>query len=193
VHPDKLVTNAGAQIGDRLILTKPLGTGIISTALKAGETDAATMARVSRYMATLNEKASALMAGVGVHACTDITGFGLIGHACQMALSSGITLKIDIGTVPLFPEVVALARMGFCPGGLYRNRDYYSVRVDFAEGVEDYKKDILFDPQTSGGLLIAIGQAQAQQLLEKLHRSGMPEAAIIGEVVSGTPGRITLT
>ena len=122
VHPKRLVTNSGAKAGDKLILTKPLGTGIISTALKGGVVDEETIARVTKCMATLNDKASAVMQEVGVHACTDITGFGLVGHTCQLARNSRVGVNIHLASVPFFPEAGEFAKRGFCPAGLHRNR-----------------------------------------------------------------------
>jgi len=118
VHPARLITNGGARAGDKLVLTKPLGTGIISTAIKAGAADTALIKKVSESMATLNKKASAIMQEVGVHACTDITGFGFLGHTSQMAKNSGVSLNIKAVTVPYFAEAAKFAKQGFCPGGL---------------------------------------------------------------------------
>ena len=183
VHPDQLVTNGGARPGDKLILTKRLGTGILSTAFKHKATDDAELIeRVSKSMATLNRTASEVMQAVGVTACTDITGYALLGHASEMADRSGVSLRFDHSTIPHFPEVLGLARDGHCPGGLGRNRDYYQHLVSFAEGIPDHIRDVLFDPQTSGGLLISIGADRADNLLARLREAGVSEAAIIGEV-----------
>jgi selenide,water dikinase len=190
VHPKRLVTNAGARTGDKLILTKLLGTGIISTALKAGKAGKETMDRVTKYMATLNKKASELMQEVGVHACTDITGFGFIGHACQLAQNSKVGIKIHSGSVPFFAEAKEFANQGLCPGGLDRNREFYGKMVKFSDRVPDYIKDILFDPQTSGGLLISLAPQTAELLVEGLKKAGVPEAAIVGEIISKPVGKI---
>jgi selenide,water dikinase len=190
VHPERLVTNSGAKVGDKLILTKPLGTGIISTALKAGKSSKETTAKVTKYMAALNKKASELMQDVGVHACTDITGFGFLGHACQLAQNSQVGIKINFSSVPLFTEVEEFARAGLCPGGLHRNREFYGKMVEFSKQVPDYIQDILFDPQTSGGLLISLAPETAEPLVKKLHKAGVPEAAIVGEVISKPMGKI---
>jgi len=184
VHPKRLVTNAGARAGDKLILTKPLGTGIISTALKAGKAGKETMAKVTKYMATLNKKASELMQKVGVHACTDITGFGLLGHACQLAQNSQVGIKVNSNSIPTFKEVENFANAGLCPGGLHRNREFYGKMVKFSDHVPDYIKDILFDPQTSGGLLIIIAPEAAEPLVSKLRKAGVSDAAIIGEIIN---------
>jgi len=190
VHPKRLVTNAGAKVGDKLILTKPLGTGIISTAMKAGVAGKETIAKVSECMAALNDKASELMQEVGVHACTDITGFGLIGHSWQMADNSGVGIEFNSASVPFLSEAAEFAQNGFCPGGLHRNREFYSKSVKFAGRVPEYVQDILFDPQTSGGLLISLAPEAAQLLLGKLLKAKVKSAAIVGEVVGGPAGEI---
>jgi len=190
VHPKRLVTNAGAKAGDKLILTKPLGTGIISTALKAGKVSKETVAKVTQYMASLNKKASELMQEAGVHACTDITGFGLLGHACQLAQNSQVGMKIDSASVPVFREVEEFARVGLCPGGLYRNKEFYGKMVKFSKQMPDYIQDILFDAQTSGGLLISLAPEAAKPLVTKLRKAGVPDAAIIGEIISKPAGKL---
>lgn len=193
VHPQQLVTNSGARAGDKVILTKPLGTGVISTGLKAGLADAKTVARIVQSMLTLNDKASALMRKAGVNACTDITGFGFLGHTVQLAINSMVGIKVDIAAVPIFSGARELARQGMCPGGLYRNREFYSASVEIAPNVPQEAQDVLFDPQTSGGLLICLPPQQALQLLSELRQAGIAEAAIIGEVVAGPKGVVTIS
>jgi len=190
VHPEHLVTNSGARVGDKLILTKPLGTGIISTALKAGKASKETVAKVTKYMATLNKKASELMQEAGAHACTDITGFGFLGHACQLAQNSQVGIKINSGSVPVFTEAREFAKKGLCPGGLGRNKEFYGKMVEFSKQVPDYIRDILFDPQTSGGLLISLAPETAELLVNKLHKAGVPDAVIVGETISKPMGKI---
>ena len=192
IHPRRLVTNSGAGIGDKLILTKPLGVGIISTAVKAGVATEETIAKITRCMATLNNKASELMQEVGVHACTDITGFGFLGHACQMVKNSRVGISISHASLPLFPEAAGFAEQGFCPAGLHRNREFYSPLARISGEVPAPVRDILFDPQTSGGLLICLDSGRAERLLKKLQEAGMEEAAIIGEVVAKPGGVITV-
>ncbi len=192
VHPKRLVTNSGAKVGDKLILTKPLGTGIISTALKAGKADDKTIAKVTKYMAALNKQASELMQEVGVHAGTDITGFGFIGHASQLAQNSQVGIKVDSGSVPVFPEAKEFATKGLCPGGLHRNREFYGKKVDFSKQVPEHIKDILFDPQTSGGLLISLAPKAAELLIDRLNKAGVRDAAIIGEVIRKPAGKIVV-
>jgi selenide,water dikinase len=190
IHPSKVIHNNGARAGDRLVLTKPLGTGIISTAIKGGTADETAINKIVKSMTTLNRKASELMQEVGVNACTDITGFGLLGHACEMIECADVGMVIDSAAVPYFPEARELAEMGMIPGGLHRNRDFRKDMVDIAESVPQYLADILFDPQTSGGLLISVPEAKAKSLLKKLHTEGVIEAAIIGEVAAENKGRI---
>jgi selenide,water dikinase len=192
VQPRSMVTNAGAKAGDKLVLTKPLGTGIISTALKAGKVGEELTTRVTKYMATLNKKAAELMQEIGVHACTDITGFGFLGHACQIAQNSHVGIKINSASVPYFIEVEEFARKGLCPGGLNRNREFYGKMVEFSEQVPEYMRDILFDPQTSGGLLISLAPENAELLLHRLKEAGISEAAIVGEVTVKPKGKIVV-
>jgi selenide,water dikinase len=190
IHPDKVIHNNGARAGDRLILTKPLGTGIISTAIKGGLADEKVIVKIVESMTALNREASEAMQEVGVHACTDITGFGLLGHASEMIEGTDVGMVIDSAAVPFFPEAKELAEMGMIPGGLHRNREFRQDMVDIDENVPQYLQDILFDPQTSGGLLIAVPHEKAWILLEKLHGAGVAGAAIIGEVAAENRGRI---
>jgi selenide,water dikinase len=190
VHPERLVTSAGARTGDKIVLTKPLGTGIINTAIKAGMVDAALTERITRCMTTLNREASELMLEMGVHACTDITGFGFLGHAAQLAESSQVGLEFKLDLIPYFPEVVEFAQQGLCPAGLFRNRDYYSCKVEFAGEVTRSMQDVLFDPQTSGGLLICLEADKAELLVKRLQPTGIAGAAVIGEVVSEPKGKV---
>jgi len=192
VHPDQMVTNEGARAGDRLILTKPLGTGIINTAVKAGMVDKETVARITKSMAALNDRASELMQEAGVHACTDITGFGLIGHAVQLAQNSQICININVDTIPFFPEASEFARQGLCPAGLHRNREFYSPCTEISGEIPVSMQDILFDPQTSGGLFISLEPEKAGPLLDRLKQAGMEDAAIIGEVVGEPVGTVTV-
>jgi selenide,water dikinase len=193
VHPKRLVVNSEARPGDKLILTKPLGTGVIGTAVKVGKAPEAVAAQVAQSMATLNKEASALMQEAGVHAATDVTGFGLMGHTSEVAVNSGVGINLFSGEIPLFPEVEKLAEQGMRPGGLMRNRDFYSASVEIGQDVPAARQDILFDPQTSGGLLISLPAAKAEALLDSLHRAGIKDAAIIGEVVSEPKGIIAVS
>ena len=192
VQPRQLVTNSGAKVGDKLILTKPLGTGIITTALKAGKVGQEAVAQVTISMATLNDKASALMQETGVHACTDITGFGFLGHTTQLAQNSGIGINIDISAIPFFPETGEMAKQGLCPAGLQRNRNFYAPCAKIAGEVPAHIQDVLFDPQTSGGLLICLAPGEAERLQDRLREEGVENAAIIGEVVNQPRGVVTV-
>lgn len=192
VRPDRLVTNSGAKQGDRLVLTKPLGTGIISTAIKAGEASRETVTRVTKVMAALNKDASELMQELGVHACTDITGFGFIGHACQLADNSQVGIKVDAAKIPVFEEVKGFISKGLCPGGLHRNREFYGNRVEFSGNPTEFLKDVLFDPQTSGGLLISLEAEAAMALVNRLEKVGVTGAAIVGEVVGEPRGKVVV-
>jgi len=190
IHPAKVVLNTGARVGDRLILTKSLGIGIISTALKGGVAGEEVVSKAIRCMVALNKAASELMMEVEVHACTDVTGFGLLGHACEMIEGTNIGVVIHSSAVPFFPEVKELTEMGLIPGGLHRNREFRMNMVSVDSQVPDYLVDIFFDPQTSGGLLISIPESEARPLLQRMHEHGIQEAAIIGEVVAEPKGKI---
>ena len=190
VHPDKVLRNMGSQPGDRLILTKPVGTGIISTAIKADMADEAVEAKAAGYMNTLNKIPAELMAGFDIHACTDVTGFGLLGHACEMIGGGDAGMTIFAARVPAFPEAFEYARMGLIPAGAYRNEKFRASVVKKEAGVSDDSMKILFDPQTSGGLLISLTDRLYVKLLRMLHDAGIPEAAIIGEITEEHAGRI---
>jgi selenide,water dikinase len=192
VQPKRLLTNSGAQVGDKLILTKPLGTGIINTAIKAGFAEEKTITSVAESMATLNNKASELMQEVKVHACTDITGFGFLGHTIQLAKNSKIGISINTTAVPVFPEAIEFANQGMIPGGLHRNRDFYSPNVEITGEIPLAIQDLLYDPQTSGGLLICIAPGKADRLLDKIKQAGIEEAVIIGEVIKGPKGTVII-
>ena len=191
VHPKRVLTKGGARPGDKLLLTKPIGTGIISTAVKGGMAGDQVIKAVAQSMAALNKTASEVILQVGVNACTDITGFGLLGHACEMIQDSHIGLRIHSASVPIFPETIELARMGMIPGGTYRNKEFRSKMVDSA-GIADVMLDILFDPQTSGGLFVSVSSDRANLLLARLKEAGVIDAAIVGEMVSHPEQRIVV-
>jgi selenide,water dikinase len=186
IHPNKVVLNSGAKPGDKLILTKPLGTGIINTAIKANMADENTIATVSEQMTTLNRKTSEIMQETGVNACTDVTGFGLLGHACEMIQNNDIGLEIHHSSVPILAEAPGFAQMGLIPGGAYRNKDFRASMVEFATGIPDWIPDVLFDPQTSGGLLISVPPEKVETLLVRLRDSGHSQVSIIGQVTDQT-------
>ena len=179
VHPKRVLTNAGAKPGDVLILTKPLGVGILTTAAKADLVSPDTMARIYRQMATLNKTARDIMVRFEVHSCTDITGFSLLGHSFEMAQGSGVSLHIESENVPFHEEALELAGMGFIPAGAYRNRTYAEAGVLKKRDIPRALEDIFFDPQTSGGLLLAVAEWDAEDCLRAL-QSEIPNAAQIG-------------
>jgi selenide,water dikinase len=184
IHPGKVIANNTAKPGDKLILTKKLGTGILNTAIKAGKLNRKTIQEVTHSMATLNKAASEVMVKVGVHACTDITGFGFLGHAAEMLEETDNGMVIDSSTIPFFSQAKKLALQGILPGGLYRNRDFRKNIVQINRSVPEFLADILFDPQTSGGLLIAVSPRKAGRLIKALHDNGVSDAAIVGEIVN---------
>ena len=184
VHPEKLITNDKARPGDVLILTKPIGTGVISTALKAGKASAQAIEQINQSMTSLNRAASECMVEVGAHACTDITGFGLLGHAAQMAQASNVSLKINAANVPLFDEAMKYVAAGMIPGGTKKNEKFIRPQVEVAREVDPDLYLLLCDAQTSGGLLIAVTPDDGKKLLQMLHERGVAEARIIGEVVA---------
>ena len=188
VHPDKVLTNAGAQPGDALILTKAIGTGVLYTALKA-ELFPAGVAAAAASMTQLNRYAAEVMTRFPVHACTDITGFGLLGHAFELAAGSAVDLELDSRAVPLLPDAAEAAGMGLVPAGAYANRDYLN-QVEFRPEVPVNLQDLLFDPQTSGGLLIRLAEDLAADLLTELHAAGVAVAACIGRVTGKGTGNI---
>lgn len=181
VHPQKVLTNSNAKPGDVLILTKPLGVGIITTGAKADMVEKSVMDRIYKQMATLNKHARDIMVRYPVHSCTDVTGFGLMGHSYEMAQGSNCTVHIQVDKVPFHEEALDLASMGLIPAGAYRNREYAEAGVALCRQVPLAMQDILYDPQTSGGLMFAIAEGSAQQCLTEL-REVIPQAAIIGYV-----------
>jgi len=190
IDPARVFTNAAAQPGDALILTKPLGTGVITTALKQGKAQAAWVENAVRSMTTLNRAASEIAAAnAGVHAITDITGFGLMGHGREMALGGGVVLEIDVARVPVIDGALDAIHVGAIPGGLLANRDFAECLVHDAPGsvIADDLRTLLYDPQTAGGLLIAVESAAAPHLLERLCAAEVP-AAQIGRVTGAHPG-----
>ena len=178
VHPDRVLTNAGAMPGDVLLLTKPLGIGVLTTAAKAGLCPPEDLDSVHSLMTTLNRTARDIMVNYRVHACTDVTGFGFLGHACEMAQGCGLTLAVHTGAIDFLPRALELARMGILPEGMYRNRHYAQEMVDPGD-TPLAVQDLLYDPQTSGGLLMAVDAADAGALLAEL-RGAVPSAQQVG-------------
>jgi selenide,water dikinase len=190
VHPAQVLTKKNLRPGDRLVLTKPLGTGIVNTAVKAGMASADLTDEVTRLMAALNRDAAGIMVRFDVHACTDITGFGLLGHLAEMVFGSGTSMRVFSDRVPVIPEALEFAAMGLIPAGAYKNREFREPMIDFGQSVERSVQDVLFDPQTSGGLLIGIGSDQADALVKALRDAGISDTAEIGEVLNDPKEKI---
>jgi selenide,water dikinase len=190
VEPDRVYTNAAAQVGDVLFLTKPLGIGIISTAIKRDLASPDLIQRAVEVMATLNAAAAEAMATVGAHACTDVTGFGLLGHLHEMTAGSGVGAVVRLSQVPVLPEVWALAEQGVVPGGTRRNREFLEKEVLWDEALTPAQQIVLCDAQTSGGLLIAVPPERAATLREALRAAGTLAAAEIGTIVDDPTSRI---
>ena len=182
VHPERILKNVGAQPGDVLVLTKPIGSGVLTTALKADLISASSRDAVYAHMATLNKAAGDAVRQVSdVHACTDITGFGLLGHSFEMAEGSGVTIRLHGKALPLMDEALGMAEMGIIPSGAYRNMDYVKPHLAVLPSAQQALLDLAADPQTSGGLLVALPREQAERLLSLL-RPFAPWSAIVGEV-----------
>lgn len=192
VHPDEVVTNAGARAGDRIVLTKPVGTGIVNTAMKAGLAGAEAIDRAQLVMAVLNRAASEAMIAVGVHACTDVTGFGLVGHLCEMIDGLGLGIVIEAAELPVLPGALEYAGMGLVPAGAHRNRKFREPMVALEGTASNELIDVLHDPQTSGGLLISVSAERVDLLLEGLLEKGVTDAAVIGEVVEDRKGALVI-
>ena len=185
-HPDRMLLNSSARAGDRLVLTKPLGTGILTTALKRDLIDEATLAPVVRSMTTLNDGAAHAALAAGVRCATDITGFGLLGHLGNILSASGVGARIQFSRLPLFPGVLELAGAGVVPGGTRRN--YESAAAEWADDLSEAERLVTVDAQTSGGLLLAVPPARLEFLLAALHNKGTPVAAEIGEILPVSGG-----
>ena len=192
VNPDHMCTNDAARPGQQLVLTKAIGTGIIATAIKAGEADDHVIEAASRSMATLNRGAAEAMREVGVRAATDISGFGLLGHLRQLLRASGVSAQVDSRAVPLLPGALELARKERFPGGTLRNMTDVKADVSFPEGMKEAGRLLLTDAQTSGGLLMAVDPELLTELLSRLNEVA-PVSAVIGEIRDGPPGRIQVT
>ena len=187
VHPDKVLTNSGAKPGDVLFLTKPIGIGVLTTAAMADMASEEGVQFAQKMMTTLNRSARDTMVKYNIHACTDVTGFGLLGHLVEMAQGSEVEMELNVDQIDLIPEALELARMGIIPAGMYRNRTYAEKHVDKGE-VELAKEDLLYDPQTSGGLLISVDPADADALYADL-KASVPSAQRIGTVREYTGGK----
>jgi len=183
IHPKKVLANSGAKPGDALILTKPLGTGVISTAIKKGKAEPAWIDAAVQSMTTLNKRAAELISSKGyrVHGMTDITGFGLIGHAREMALASGVSLRLLSEEIPLLPGAIDCVRAGHIPGGLKNNREFVECVVGYEKEIDPELKALLFDPQTAGGLFISVAEDDRKRFVLELESCGVP-ARHVGNV-----------
>ncbi|GBC97683.1 Selenide, water dikinase [bacterium HR17] len=190
VHPDRTVTNAGAKVGDALVLTKPLGTGVINQGIKANRTPPEVVERAVEVMATLNKNAAEAMTQVGVNACTDVTGFGLLGHLREMLVASGVSARLFAGQVPLIDGVLTLAEQNLFPGGSRFNRRFVEPFVHWHEQVPEPVRMLLCDAQTSGGLLISVARDKLSDLLNALKERGVRWAAVIGEITANSVGEV---
>ena len=188
VSPDRVLTNAGARLGDVLVLTKPIGTGILTTALKRKQLEDASVRRVVDVMSTLNRSAAEALNGLQVHALTDVTGFGLLGHLTEMVAGSGVGAKLRASSVPVFEEAPSLAQRGIFPGGTKRNLIHFGHSAQWLPGTSEVTQYVLADPQTSGGLLIAIASEDVDELLRRVG-----SASIIGEITAGPPGVVQVS
>ncbi len=190
VHPAKVLTKKNLRPGDRLVLTKPLGSGIVNTAIKAAMASAELTDKATRLMAALNRDAADVMLNFDVGACTDVTGFGLLGHLAEMVLGSGTSAKIYADQVPVIAEALEFAAMGLIPAGAYKNREFRESMITIADSVGRSRQDVLVDPQTSGGLLISVSARQAEALVVDLKNAGIEDAAQIGEILSDAREKI---
>jgi selenide,water dikinase len=192
IHPGRVLTNGGARPGDTLLLTKPLGTGVITTALKQGKAKSDWVEAATRSMTTLNRKAAAVITEhAGVHALTDVTGFGLMGHGREMAMASGVTLEIATARVPRLDGALEAIALGAIPAGLLANREFAECVVREDGNLDDGQRLLMYDPQTSGGLLVSVSTENAQALFAALTGAGLP-AQVIGRVTEGKPGIVLL-
>ncbi len=181
VHPDRVWANSRAQVGDAVILTKPIGTGIISTAVKGGLASGDQVQQAVKIMSTLNKEAALIAKNFEVHACTDVTGFGLGGHLIEAAKGAGLRIEIYTEKVEVLDGVMAFASMGLFPGGAHKNKSFFAPQTCVAKGIDPVKSDLMFDPQTSGGLLLFMAQEQAVQCADIMEKNGIP-ARLIGRV-----------
>jgi selenide,water dikinase len=187
IDPKKVLANAGARAGDSLIFTKALGTGVISTAIKRGKAEQAWIDAAVQSMTTLNKRAAEVIqqGQFGIHGMTDVTGFSMIGHGREMALASNVSFRLRAGSIPVLPGALECVRAGYIPGGLNNNRDFAECVVAYDDGVPEYLRTLLFDPQTAGGLLISAASENSTRLIRSLNAAGVP-AVEIGEVVVRT-------
>lgn len=193
VHPQKILTNAGARTGDVLILTKPIGIGIITTASKQNRDERGAIGEAINVMTTLNRQAAEVVTEIGATAATDVTGFGLLGHLRNMTAASHVSARVWLDRVPVLPAAWEYVRDGIAPGGTHANRRFLADWVSYDEGVTKEDELVLADAQTSGGLLVAVPEDRAGLMLDSLIRAGVKDAAVVGRFESGEPGRIRVS
>jgi selenide, water dikinase len=181
VHPNKVLSNATAKVGDKIVITKPVGVGILNTAMKANMVDKNTSDKVIEIMVHLNKYAAMSFNNIDVNSVTDITGFGLLGHVLEMAKASNVSIELNSKDIPIIDGAIDFAKMGIIPAGMYKNRNYISKDVN-SEGIDEALEDVLYDPQTSGGLLVSVPSEYADELIKDMMKNGSIEAKIIGEV-----------
>ena len=190
VHPDKFISNSNAKVGDKLVLTKPIGMGVLATALKGELVEEEDIMGAIDFIRTLNKDASLAMREVGANSCTDITGFGLLGHLMEMLLGGGVSAVLSAKDIPVFDKVFEFAEMGLVPEGTFSNRKYFGNQIKFSSGVSEIVQDILFDPQTSGGLLISVPAKSCDDLLKELEKRNVSTRTIVGEIVGKEAGKM---
>jgi selenide,water dikinase len=193
IHPNRVIRNVGAEPGDALVLTKALGTGIITTALKRRKASKDSVRAAVASMVALNKTASMVMRNFPVHACSDVTGYGLMGHAAEMAGAIGVTIVLQAARLPLLPGARRLAEKGFVTGGCKRNRDYLKDKIAIDPSIADALVEVALDPQTSGGLLIALPQSRASDLVSRLHAEGVAAATIVAHATVREEVAVRLT
>ncbi len=193
IHPEKIIRNSGVKLGDVLVLTKPLGLGIITTGIKQGKVPPKLEKKISEIMSTLNKSASEAMIEIGVNACTDITGFGLLGHLWEMACESNVVARLNFSQIPILDEVWDLVNNKVIPGGTLSNLKFVSDKVDWDDNISEEKKIILADAQTSGGLLISCPEEKGEKLLKNLKSKSVKEPRIIGQIIEDKKCRIKVT
>lgn len=193
VHPQRYWPNGGARRGDVLVLTKPLGIGPVTTAIKREQANPELIAAAMAQMATLNKAACEAVLDLEVHACTDVTGFGLVGHSCEMAEGAGLALELVGRDLPVLPGALDVVRAGVMSGGCNRGKQHYGPRVHIAATVDAALADLVFDAETSGGLLLAVPEASVGKVVQRVRDAGAPSHAVIGRFVAATPGAPVLT
>jgi len=192
MHPEKIITNDNAQQGDTIVLTKPLGTGVIGFASQIGKATPESLSEISQSMVELNKIPAEILMDMGVKTATDVTGFGLMGHLSEIAAQSRVTIEIFVNQVPVFDGVFDYIRRGMISGAIERNKEFASQYVTSSPGISEEQETVLYDPQTSGGLLIAIHPDKAKELVSRLKKKGIGHTAVIGKVVSKSDGQIFL-